>query len=429
WSTVTNHCHSLIGRIWVIWNPGVVQFTVIDISSQAIHGTLTFDKTVVFVEHSGNRLVSSKAMEEFEHCIRKCEIEDLRQTGQFFTWNNKRTGAEAIAKKIDRALGNWWWFKEFSDIQAEFLPPGISDHSPCFLPLQRPSIRGGRPFKYLNVWASHQSFLGLVRDVQRQLEGSPMEVVGKKLRLLKPLLKELHNRSFKDPSTVCTNLMKELCAQQAALDVDPSNVEARNREQQILEDYHKASRVEEAFLKQKARVQWLKLGDSNSAYFHRVVKVRQARNTIDRILKEDGQWTQNQEEVANECVRYYSNILQEPDRMGRYNFKRFGEGITEAQKQSMGRDVTDKEIEDALWSQNLDKAPGPDGYSGRFFKDAWSVVGKDVILAIKSFFVSERLPRSYNATILCLIPKSNSPSELKDFRPIACCNFLYKTIS
>ncbi|GAV92739.1 Exo_endo_phos domain-containing protein [Cephalotus follicularis] len=186
WSTVTNHCHSLIGRIWVIWNPGVVQFTVIDISLQAIHGTLTFDKAVVFVsivygscdlrerrdlwanlthhstvapgrpwivlgdfdvsryprEHTGNRLVSSKAMEEFELCIRKCEIEDLRQTGQFFTWNNKRTGAEAIAKKIDRALGNWWWFKEFSDIQAVFPPPGISDHSPCILPLQRPSIRG-----------------------------------------------------------------------------------------------------------------------------------------------------------------------------------------------------------------------------------------------------------------------------------------------
>ncbi|GAV69755.1 hypothetical protein CFOL_v3_13256 [Cephalotus follicularis] len=114
-------------------------------------------------EHSGERPLLSSHMIEFERCIRKCEIEDLRQTGHFFSWSNKRPGGEAVAKKIDRAMANWCWFKEFSNLQAHFPPHGISDHSPCILPFQRSIFPGVRPFKYLNAWASHPSFLGLVK--------------------------------------------------------------------------------------------------------------------------------------------------------------------------------------------------------------------------------------------------------------------------
>ncbi|GAV71955.1 hypothetical protein CFOL_v3_15444, partial [Cephalotus follicularis] len=158
-------------------------------------------------EHSGDRPLLSKAMMEFDQCIRKCEVKDLRQTGHLFSWSNKRTGVGAVAKKIDRAMGNWLWLKECSDFQAHFPPPDISDHSPCILPFQRPNFPGVRPFKYLNVWASHSSFLSVVEEVwSRCVEGSPLEVVGQKLRMLKPALKELHRTSFKDLVSVCASL-------------------------------------------------------------------------------------------------------------------------------------------------------------------------------------------------------------------------------
>ncbi|GAV58353.1 Exo_endo_phos domain-containing protein [Cephalotus follicularis] len=168
WKSFTNHVHSLLGRIWVLWNPISVQFTVIDISPRAIHGSLIIGKSVLYVsivygscdfremrnlwenlihhsscfsgrpwvilgdfnvsryprEHSGDRPLLSKAMVEFDQCIRKCEVEDLRQTGHLFSWSNKRTWDGAVAKKIDRAIGNWLWFKECSDFQAHFPPPG-----------------------------------------------------------------------------------------------------------------------------------------------------------------------------------------------------------------------------------------------------------------------------------------------------------------
>lgn len=39
------------------------------------------------------------------------------------------------------------------------------------------------------------------------------------------------------------------------------------------------------------------------------------------------------------------------------------------------------------------------------------------------------LPKGLNSTILALIPKKDKAEEMKDYRPISCCNVLYKAIS
>lgn len=49
--------------------------------------------------------------------------------------------------------------------------------------------------------------------------------------------------------------------------------------------------------------------------------------------------------------------------------------------------------------------------------------------AIKSFFTKGFLPKGLNSTIRSLIPKKKQAIEMKDFRPISCCNVIYKVIS
>ena len=91
--------------------------------------------------------------------------------------------------------------------------------------------------------------------------------------------------------------------------------------------------------------------------------------------------------------------------------------------------VTEEEIRDVILKMPSNKTPGPDGYTTEFFKASWSIIGKDLTVAVQSFFQKRFLPKGLNATILALIPKKDAAIEMKDYRPISCCNVLYKVIS
>ncbi|XP_048604846.1 uncharacterized protein LOC106373944 [Brassica napus] len=64
-----------------------------------------------------------------------------------------------------------------------------------------------------------------------------------------------------------------------------------------------------------------------------------------------------------------------------------------------------------------------------FYKAAWPVIGKDLIIVIQSFFLFGFMPHSVNATLLSLIPKTTDAEKMTDFRPIAFYNVIYKVIS
>ena len=51
-----------------------------------------------------------------------------------------------------------------------------------------------------------------------------------------------------------------------------------------------------------------------------------------------------------------------------------------------------------------------------------------VNVAISSFFNSAMLLKEVNSTTITLIPKVPNPSYISDYRPIACCNVIYKCI-
>ncbi|GKA65583.1 hypothetical protein Tco_0765290, partial [Tanacetum coccineum] len=95
----------------------------------------------------------------------------------------------------------------------------------------------------------------------------------------------------------------------------------------------------------------------------------------------------------------------------------------------MVRDVSDQEIRDAMFAMGDNKAPGPNGYTTAFFKEAWDIIATDVNKAIKEFFTNGVLLKELNHTILALIPKVTTPMTINDFHLISCCNVLYKCIS
>ncbi|GKB70196.1 putative reverse transcriptase domain, reverse transcriptase zinc-binding domain protein [Tanacetum coccineum] len=53
----------------------------------------------------------------------------------------------------------------------------------------------------------------------------------------------------------------------------------------------------------------------------------------------------------------------------------------------------------------------------------------NLLKAIHEFFTNGKLLKELNHTIIALIPKVKSPSRVNDYRPISCCNVLFKCIS
>ena len=71
-----------------------------------------------------------------------------------------------------------------------------------------------------------------------------------------------------------------------------------------------ASNAFESLMRQKSRARWLKEGDYNTAYFHKLINFRRAYNAILGIFI-DGEWVQQPNTVKNEAANFFHNRLTE----------------------------------------------------------------------------------------------------------------------
>jgi hypothetical protein len=103
--------------------------------------------------------------------------------------------------------------------------------------------------------------------------------------------------------------------------------------------------------------------------------------------------------------------------------------VTAADNVSLEAPFTKEEVRVALFQMHPDKSPGPDGFNPAFYQSFWDICGDDVFSAVQDWLGRGYFPSSLNETNICLIPKCDSPSSMKDFRLISLCNVLYKVVS
>jgi hypothetical protein len=77
----------------------------------------------------------------------------------------------------------------------------------------------------------------------------------------------------------------------------------------------------------------------------------------------------------------------------------------------------------------LDKAPGPDGFNGLFLKKCWPVIKGDFLALCDEFYSGSVNLEGLNTSYITLIPKTNSPETVSDYRPMSLMNINPKIFS
>ncbi|KAJ9542442.1 hypothetical protein OSB04_028948 [Centaurea solstitialis] len=436
WSWVSNQSVSLHGtRIIMAWNSAVMDIMVIETHAQFIHcevrlrgvvqpwlcavvygannsilrrqlwsGLRKFraimgnqpwvimgDFNAMLFPHDALGGVSRRNVDmlEFFDCVEDIVVFDVRYTGIQHTWCQKPKEDSGLRRKLDRILANVEFTTRFEDAHMRFHP---------------------------RVW-------------DMRVDGTFMYQVTSRLKALKGPLRKLRC-SYGNLSVKVNLLKEELNVIQLACDLDPFNEDLKEDASFLRVAYQQACRDENLASRQRAKVHWLREGDSNTRFFHNAVKERKHINQVRSICNVDGVFVYD-DEVSTAFLDHLKSFLgtcdDSLDPVMPHAW--FRNKLSLQDSLSMIRPIMDCEIRDAMFQIGKDKAPGSDGFTSHFFRAAWDVVGRDITVAIHNFFYRGHFAKELNHTLICLLPKTPNANSVSDYRPISCCSVLYKCIS
>ncbi|GKB13443.1 RNA-directed DNA polymerase, eukaryota, reverse transcriptase zinc-binding domain protein [Tanacetum coccineum] len=388
-----------------------------------------FNVTINASEHSSGSSGKTIDMAEFNDAINSLEVEEICSSGFQFTWTKSLKNPKCkILKKLDRILVNDEFMQKFQSAHGVFLPYMISYHSPAVLHIKNGVPKKKSSFRFNNFVVEKPEFLKLVDEAWREeMQGCYMYKIVKKLKKLKGPLKKLSwskGNVFENVS----KLKEKLSNVQAHVDKNPHDEKLKIEAVNTLNEFVEASKDELNMLQQKTKIKWLNEGDKNTAFFHGILKSRRSKSRVEVIKNEDGVSFEG-EDVNIQFVKHFESFFGKVDNTSCINESMFKKKLSNEDARSMISEVTDKEIKEAMFDIDSNKASGPGGFTSEFFKRVWDIIGMEVCLAIKEFFYNGKLLGEVNSTLIALIPKVNSPSKISEFRPISCCNVIYKCIS
>lgn len=400
-----------------------------------------FNETLDIEEHSHADVhpAVTSGMKDFQDTMSYCSITDMLSHGPLYTWCNKREH-DLILKKLDRVLVNDVWLHDFPQSYTFFEAGGCSDHLRGIINLhggEEDKTKCRRPFKFVNVIAEMEEFKPLIDNYWKETEPiflstSTLFRFNKKLKGLKPKIKSLAKERLGNLVQKSKEAYEVLCKKQEENLSHPS-LHTMEAENEAYTRWDFVAGLEEKYLKQKSKLHWMQVGDKNNKTFHRAVVAREAKNQIKEIQCSDGSVVKG-DAVKKEAEIFFREFLQfiPEDYLG-FELNELQDLLpfrcSENDQEMLTSEVSAGEIQRVLFSMPKDKSPGPDGYTTDFYTATWDIIGPKFTMAIQSFFATGFLPKGINSTILSLIPKKLEAKEMKDYRPISCCNVLYKVIS
>ncbi|XP_057548584.1 uncharacterized protein LOC130827012 [Amaranthus tricolor] len=355
WIWKHNYSCSPKGGIWIGWNPQIIEVEVLEVHEQLIHcelkdvnsfffqitlcyGLHTIDHRVGLWEkirslasysqldqwfilgdfnavmytddRTNGTAVSLAEIKDMSQWVTDLNLAELKSTGPSFSWSSRGYADRRIHSRIDRAFGNVTWMLNKGHIVVDYLMPSLSDHSPLLLKYADDPLTVGKPFKFFNYMAHHADFHTIMHEFWHP-SGSHnlLGAIWANLTLLKGKMKSLHKNEFHNLNEKIETARSNLEQIKFQLQQDPDSVQLQENEKIAGELLRKWNFIEESALKQKSRIQWLKLGDSNNHFFHAAMKARYNTNRINLLYNAQGDRLEDPVGIQQEILHFYKSLL------------------------------------------------------------------------------------------------------------------------
>uniref|UniRef100_A0A803QGF5 Reverse transcriptase domain-containing protein n=1 Tax=Cannabis sativa TaxID=3483 RepID=A0A803QGF5_CANSA len=278
-----------------------------------------------------------------------------------------------------------------------------------------------------------QDYKQLVMDSwNRPIRSHGLKGVFYKTMRLKHKLKAFNKSSIGDIGSSYDKAKADYKDAQYDLQAAPLDSSKIEREKLAASQLQYQEKLYLSFLSQRSKIKWIQQGDSNTAYFHSMLKKRREDNRIVSFTTEQGSLNDHFPEVVQHFLNHFQNIMGKENPTTRpiqQDCIDMGSILTLDKQVHLLKPFSLKEVRSATLSIPSTKSPGPDGFGSGFFKSVWPEVGKEIHRAITHFFETNQFPADLHNTAFSLVPRVENPSRAVDYRPIACCTTLYKCIS
>uniref|UniRef100_A0A670JGC5 Reverse transcriptase domain-containing protein n=1 Tax=Podarcis muralis TaxID=64176 RepID=A0A670JGC5_PODMU len=161
------------------------------------------------------------------------------------------------------------------------------------------------------------------------------------------------------------------------------------------------------------------------------LKKRKEQNIINKIEVE-GEEINNHKEIRKAFLDFYRGLYKNSERNNLRKIERFLKGksikkISTVEKDKLCALIEVEEIKEAIKELKKGKAPGPDGFTGSYYKEMESVLLTPLQEVMNNILKEREIPETWKEALITLIPKQDSDlKQIKNYRPISLLNIDYK---
>lgn len=136
------------------------------------------------------------------------------------------------------------------------------------------------------------------------------------------------------------------------------------------------------------------------------------------MYDKEGNWHDTEDSVPDAFLKYYKKLLGSNVANRAHVMQKIiqeGPLLTNEHKAIRDAPYTIDQVKKTLYSVPGCKAVGPYGFGTYFYRDSWSIVREEVVVAVFETLQSAKLLKKFKNTFINLIPRTSCPKNVTEF--------------